>query len=102
MLKKLGVDNKENTVKPDVAILKLYEGNYRIAPEFAIAVRVDKDRIFARATAQAEFEIFPLSETKFYYKVVDAQIEFFANDNGKFNKMILYQNNLEMPGERVE
>jgi hypothetical protein len=32
---------------------------------------------------------------------VPAQIEFIANENGEFNRMILYQNNQEMPGERV-
>ncbi|HEY4755230.1 MAG TPA: hypothetical protein VIH28_04150, partial [Ignavibacteriaceae bacterium] len=71
-------------------------------PNFIIIIRVDGDKIFAQATGQAEFEIFPSSETKFYYKVVNAQIEFVANENGDFNKMILYQNNREMPGERVK
>jgi len=100
-LKELGVEyKKELTVENK--ILSRYAGNYQLFPNFIIIIRVDGDKIFAQATGQAEFEIFPSSETKFYYKVVNAQIEFVANENGDFNKMILYQNNREMPGERVK
>ncbi|OGU35658.1 MAG: serine hydrolase [Ignavibacteria bacterium RIFOXYB2_FULL_35_12] len=100
-LKELGVEyKKELTVENK--ILSRYTGNYQLFPNFIITVRADGDKIFAQATGQAEFEIFPSSETKFYYKVVNAQIEFVANENGDFNKMILYQNNREMPGERVK
>jgi hypothetical protein len=34
-------------------------------------------RLFAQATGQEKFEIFAESETKFFLKVVDAQLEFF-------------------------
>ncbi|OGU73062.1 MAG: hypothetical protein A2V93_00495 [Ignavibacteria bacterium RBG_16_34_14] len=101
MLKKLGVDYKAKEIKIDNALLMKYEGKYQLFPNFVITIRIDGDRVFAQATGQGEFEIFPQSETKFYYNVVPAQIEFIANENGEFNKMILFQNNQEMPGERI-
>jgi tetratricopeptide (TPR) repeat protein len=100
-LKKLGVDYQEKEVTLENNVLIKYAGKYQLFPEFVIAIRVDNDKIFARATGQDEFEIFPQSETKFYYKVVNAQIEFLADEDGNFNKMILYQNNREMPAERI-
>lgn len=101
-LKKLGVEYKAEELKIDNSILSKYMGQFQLAPNFIITIRVDGDKIFAQATAQQEFEIFPTSETKFYYKVVNAQIEFVKNEKGDFSKLILYQNNREMPAERIK
>ena len=101
-LKKLGVEYKANEIKIDNSILSGYAGEYQLFPNFVITVRVDGNKIFAQATGQQEFEIFPSSETKFYYKVVNAQIGFIKDEEGNFNKLILYQNNREMPGERIK
>jgi tetratricopeptide (TPR) repeat protein len=101
-LKKLGVEYKVDELTLDNAILSKYSGAYQLFSNFIITVRVDGNRIFAQATGQPEFEIFPSSETKFYLKVVDAQIEFIKDEEGNFNKMILYQNNREMPGDRIK
>ena len=99
-LKKLGVEFKvEKSV--DNSILSKYAGEYQLVPNFIITIRVDGNKIYAHATGQPEFEIFPSSETKFYYKVVNAQIEFVENEEGNFNKLILFQNNREMPAERI-
>jgi CubicO group peptidase (beta-lactamase class C family) len=102
MLKRLGVEYKPEEVKVDSSILKKYEGKYQLFPNFIITVRADGDKLFAQATGQSEFEIFPQSEKRFYYTIVPAQIEFKSNEKGEFNQMILFQNNQEMPGERIQ
>ena len=101
-LKKLGVEYKNDELKIDNSVLSKYSGQYQLFPNFIITIRVDEDKLFAQATGQQEFEIFPSSETKFYFKVVNAQIEFIKNESAEFNKMILFQNNNEMPGERIK
>jgi tetratricopeptide (TPR) repeat protein len=101
MLKKLGVEYTTEEVTVDNSILKKYEGEYQLFPNFIITIRADGTKLFAQATGQSEFEIYPKSETKFYYTVVPAQIEFVSDENGEVNKMILFQNNKEMPGERI-
>ena len=101
-LKKLGVEYKTDELKIDNAVLSKYVGQYQLFPNFIITIRVEGSQIFAQAIGQPEFEIFPSSETNFYYKVVNAQIEFVEDENGRFDKMILYQNNQIMPAERVK
>ena len=101
-LKKLGVDYKVAEIVVENATLLKYVGDYQLFPEFIITIRVDGNRIFAQATGQSELELFPLSETKFYDKVVNAQMEFFADDKGEIEKMVLYQNNREMPGKKIK
>jgi len=81
-------------------VLSNYIGDYELAPGFSIKVTVEGDRIYTQATGQAKFEIFPEAETKFFLKVVEAQLEFVKDDSGKFNKVILHQGGRDMEGKR--
>jgi hypothetical protein len=55
-----------------------------------------------QATGQPEFEIFPESETRFFLKVFDAQLEFQRGPDGKATGVTLYQGGQVMPAKRVE
>jgi CubicO group peptidase (beta-lactamase class C family) len=75
-------------------------GVYELAPSFFITVTVDGGRLMAQATGQDRFEIFPESDTKFFYKVVDAQITFERGPDGKATGMTLHQNGQNLPGKK--
>ncbi|MBK9012784.1 MAG: DUF3471 domain-containing protein [Saprospiraceae bacterium] len=92
-------DPKKET-KVDAAILDRYVGSYELMPGFALAFRRQGDQLFTQATGQPEFEIFAETETKFFLKVVDAQVEFLVAPDGKVNEMVLYQGGQEMKGIR--
>ena len=101
-LKELGVDvDEKKDADVSEVTLKQYVGKYQLAPNFIITVTVDGSQIFVQATGQQRFEIYPESQTKFYYKVVNAQIE-FVKEEGKISKLILYQNGREMPALKIE
>ena len=53
-----------------------------------------------RATGQDKIEIFPVSETEFFPKVVDARITFVRGADGKVDQLVLKQGGREMPGKR--
>jgi hypothetical protein len=71
-------------------------------PGFEIAITREGNQIFAQATSQPKFEIFPESETKFFFKVVDAQMVFVPGDGGKASSLVLHQGGMERPGKRVK
>lgn len=102
MLKKLGENITDETVEVPVEILKEYEGKYQLAPNFILTVTVEGSQIFTEATGQPKFEIFPKSENEFFLKVVNAQIKFMKNTEGKVDKLILFQNGREMPAEKIK
>ncbi len=52
----------------------------------------------AQATNQSKLPIFPESETKFFYKVVDAQLEFFKNDQSQITHLVLHQGGQDING----
>jgi CubicO group peptidase (beta-lactamase class C family) len=103
MLKQLGetVETPADAVV-DAVTLQSYVGTYQLAPTFSIAITRQDNKLFGQATGQPPFELFPTSNTKFYLKVVDAQVTFVKNDKGEVEQLILHQNGRDMPGKRVQ
>lgn len=92
---------KQVTVAVDEATLASYVGNYQLAPTFSIDITRKGDKLFGQATGQPAFELFAESKTKFFLKVVDAQVTFVSNDKGEIDQLVLHQNGQNMPGKRV-
>jgi len=85
-------------VKVDRDILARYAGTYQLSPQVSIKFRLEGDHLMISANGQPEDAIFPESETKFFLKVVDAEVEFFRDDKGAVSYMILHQGGREMKG----
>ena len=94
------VERKETKVDP--ALYQKYVGRYELAPTFSITVTADTEHLYAQATGQPRFELFPESERKFFLKVVDAQVSFDVDDKGVVTGLVLHQNGRSMPGKKVE
>ena len=56
----------------------------------------------SQATNQSKIEIFASSETRFFLKVVNAQINFNLDESGKVKSLTLYQGGGQVVGERIE
>jgi len=89
-------------VKVDAAVLEKYTGRYELAPNFVITITREGDQLYAQATAQPRFQLFAESPREFFLKVVDAQITFVVDDNGRATSLVLHQNGANVPGKRVE
>ncbi|MFA7004981.1 MAG: serine hydrolase [Verrucomicrobiia bacterium] len=84
---------KEHKVaKIDYKLYDAYAGRYELAPNVFFTIRRDGDRLMAQLTGQTSLEIFPESDTEFFYKAVDAQLTFVKNAKGEVTALILHQN----------
>jgi serine-type D-Ala-D-Ala carboxypeptidase/endopeptidase len=92
-------EHKEISVDPK--ILEGYVGQYQLAPNFTITITRDGHQLFAEATGQPKFQIFPERERDFFLKVVDAQITFETDATGRATSLTLHQNGANMPGKRI-
>ena len=92
---------KETAVEISRDVLERYVGRYALAPEFVLTVTRKGDQLHVQATGQPSFRVFPKSETQWFYKVVDAQLTFKLNDDGKCDSLVLHQNGRDVPGRRV-
>ncbi len=89
---------KELKVNP--ALYDTYAGAYELAPTFVLTVTREGDRLMVQATGQQKFEVFPTSETEFFYKVVDARITFVKGPEGQVDLLVLHQNGRDVPAKR--
>jgi hypothetical protein len=86
--------------KVDPKIYEGYVGQYELAPGSVLTVRRDGGKLRAQLTGQPNFQVFPESETNFFYKVVDAQISFVKADGGKVTGLVLHQNG-DKPAQKI-
>ena len=93
-------EHKEITVDPK--IFDGYVGQYQLAPNFILTVTREGDQLFTQATNQPKVRVFPESQRDYFLKVVDAQITFETDDNGRATSLTLHQNGHDMPAKRIQ
>lgn len=79
-----------------------YVGRYRLAPDFALMVFRDGNRLFVQATGQGRIEIFPEVEHRFFAKSVDAQMTFEVRAGARAARLTLHQNGRDSLAPRVD
>jgi hypothetical protein len=89
-------------VKVSRSTLDTYVGEYELTSDFTMVVTRKRRGLYVQATAQDKFQVFAESETKFFYKVVDAQISFVEDDSGAIVSLILHQNGVEKSARKVK
>lgn len=72
-------------------ILDQYVGEYELAPNFILTFTVENGQFFTQATGQPKVEAFAESDSKFFLKVVDAQLTFNKNEKGEVTHVVLHQ-----------
>lgn len=87
------------TVAPEV--LEAFVGKYELKPDFIITFTREGNQLFTQATGQPKFPAFAYAENKFFLKVVDAEIEFERDAEGKVTGMILRQGGAVIKGKRL-
>jgi CubicO group peptidase (beta-lactamase class C family) len=91
-------EKKEISVAP--AVLSKYVGTYELMPGFNIVMTLENGQLMTQATNQPKFPLFAQSDTKFFLKVVEAELEFFKDDKGEVTYFMLHQNGRDMKGIR--
>jgi serine-type D-Ala-D-Ala carboxypeptidase/endopeptidase len=84
------------------SVLDLYVGRYALTPTITMDVSRDGERIYVQLTGQPKFEMFASSQREFFLKLVDAQISFEVNDQGRPTALVLHQNGRDQRAKRVE
>jgi CubicO group peptidase (beta-lactamase class C family) len=94
---------KEPRVDPtiDPATFAHYVGRYDYRSQVQ-EISVENGRIFGRLTGQKRYEIFPSGPDAFFYKVVDAQMQFLRNPEGVVVAVRHQQNGVSFRADRIE
>jgi hypothetical protein len=80
--------------------LSRYAGSYTLAPNFVLTISLEDGQLMAQATGQPKAPVFAETETLFFYKIVEATLEFQVDAAGAVTGLVLKQNGMTIPGPR--
>lgn len=90
----------ENVAIPD-EVLQRYVGVFNMMPNFDVTFTVENGALVAQGTGQDKFELNAASETEFFKTEFGARFEFFADEDGAYNRFTLRQGGMELEGKRI-
>jgi D-alanyl-D-alanine-carboxypeptidase/D-alanyl-D-alanine-endopeptidase len=93
-------EHKEVTVDP--RLFDGYTGRYQLKPNFIMTITREGDHLFGQATGQPKFQIFPEGDRDYFLKVVEAQVTFVTDSNGRATDLIWHQAGRDHRAERIE
>jgi hypothetical protein len=89
-----------NTAKIDLKLYDSYVGEYALGPA-SFTVSRDGDKLMFTAPGQPKIEAFPESETRFFFKIIDAQVTFLKDDKGSVTGLTFEINGRTLRATRV-
>lgn len=87
-------------IELDDEALESFKGKYEVVTNFDITITTEDGKLMVQGTGQDKLEIFPVSQTKFFFRTADAQIEFITDDSGRFVSFVLTQKGRIYQGKR--
>jgi hypothetical protein len=82
--------------------LEHYVGRYRLGSSAVLTVTREGAQLFAQLSGQGRYPIFAEADTEFFYKVVNAQLSFESDAQGKAVAVTLHQNGRDQRAPRAE
>jgi beta-lactamase regulating signal transducer with metallopeptidase domain len=86
----------------DANVLERYTGHYKLSDVSVMTVSRSGTQLSAKLTGQQTVEIFPVSPTHFFYKVVKAEVDFVADGFAPATAMTLHQNGRSITMPRID
>lgn len=93
---------KIRAVPVDPAVYERYIGVYRLDEGMDVKVTSEQGRLYLQVEGQMRVELYPLSETRFFIRVVPDEVEFVTDCSGKAHKFIIHEDNTESEAIRLE
>lgn len=92
----------EHAVNVSPAVLANYVGAYRFGPNSVMTVKLEGSQLSAQLTGQRFNPIYPRSNVAFFYKVVDAHLNFLVNAQDQSTAIEFYQNGRHVTAPRID
>lgn len=90
----------EVSVSP--AVLARYVGFYQFGPYAVMTLKLEGSQLEAQLTGQRFLPIYPSSDTGFFYKAVDAQMNFVMTAQGQVTSMEFFQGGRHISAPRID
>jgi CubicO group peptidase (beta-lactamase class C family) len=88
--------SEQREISVPEAVLRQYVGTYQIQPGVDVTMTLEGGQLMTQITGQPKFPVYAESESKFFLKVVEAEIEFFPTDKGGSAYLVIHQGGQEV------
>ncbi|HSM03824.1 MAG TPA: DUF3471 domain-containing protein, partial [Longimicrobiales bacterium] len=88
-------------VEVDPAILERYVGDYQLRPGLVATFEVVDGQFRTQLTGQPSLPLYAASETVFFLRAVEAEIEFDVDESGTVTGMTLRQGGQTIPAPKI-
>lgn len=92
---------RRTAVAIDAAILDAYVGEYSVGPGVSVKVSRRGNKLVFASFGMPDTEAVPESETKFFFREVDAQATFTKNERGEVTDLLFEINGRRISARRV-
>lgn len=97
-----GRPSDRQEISVDTATLDRYVGKYQIMSNDILTVTREGSQLNARITGQPKLPIYAETPSRFFWKVVDAQVTFAAGDSGPASSATIHQNGRDLVAQRLD
>jgi len=95
--------SERKEMRLDAKVLNRYVGAYQMQNGPANLITLEGGQLHTKLGNQQALPLFAETETKFFLKTVDAQVEFSGDDGkGRAAQMTIHQNGRDMTGKRMD
>ncbi len=91
----------QHVVKLGMATASQYVGRYQLAPGAVFDITLQGSQLMAQLTGQPAFPVYASAKDEFHYTVVDAQLSFKRDADGKVDALVLHQNGADKRAPRL-
>lgn len=88
-------------IKLDTPALDRFTGRYQLAPDFVVTITRKDSQLYAQATGQGAFEVFPESPTRLFARVVEISIDLELDAQNQVTGIVLHQGGRDVSGKRL-
>lgn len=89
-------------IQVDAAILDRYVGFYELDGQGVMTITRNGAQLVSRLTGQPSVPLFAESPTKFFARIVDAQLSFLTDASGMATSLTIHQNGGNTPMKRID
>ncbi|WP_420131455.1 glyoxalase superfamily protein [Rhodopseudomonas sp.] len=89
-------------IEIDRRVLDQYVGYYRLGDQAVMTISREGKQLMSRLTGQPNVPIYGEAKTKFFAKLVNAQISFIVDAAGRTTSLVLRQNGRDIEMKRID
>jgi CubicO group peptidase (beta-lactamase class C family) len=84
----------------DPNIYDSYAGDYLLGPDMVLTLSRQADQLWLDATGRGKMQVFPASDTEFFFKGIGAHVRFVRGKDGKAERLVLNDGGDDMSAPR--